>query len=75
MKKEGILLTIVVVLSASGFAYAQDEIHGSFDLTFQGKYIWRGFDVFEDKSAIQPALNLDLFGSGFGLSITGHRAN
>ena len=75
MKKEGILLTIVVVLIASGFAYAQDELKGSIDLTYQSKYIWRGFDVYGDKSAVQAALNLDLYGSGFGLSIMGHRAN
>ncbi|UCF85033.1 MAG: hypothetical protein JSV50_05210 [Desulfobacteraceae bacterium] len=75
MKKEGILLTIVVVLSAAGFAHAQDEIHGVADLTYQSKYIWRGFDIFGDKSAIQPSVNLDLFGTGFGVSITGHRAN
>ena len=75
MKKEAILLTIVVVLSAAVFAHAQDELTGSVDLTFQSKYIWRGFDVYGDKSAVQAAINLDLFGTGFGLNIAGHRAN
>ena len=75
MKKEGILLTVVVLLSLAGFAHAQDELTGSIDLTYQSKYIWRGFDVFRDKSAIQPSINLDLFGTGFGVGITGHRAN
>ncbi len=75
MKKEGILLTVVVLLSVAGFAHAQDELKGSIDLTFQSKYIWRGFDVYEDKSAIQSCIDLDLFGTGFGFSITGHRAN
>jgi hypothetical protein len=75
MKKEGILLTVVVLLSVAGFAHAQDELTGSIDLTYQSKYIWRGFDIFGDKSAIQPSVNLDLFGTGFGLSVTGHRAN
>jgi len=75
MKKEGILLTVVVLLSVAGFAHAQDELTGSIDLTFQSKYIWRGFDVYGDKSAIQPSINLDLFGTGFGVGLTGHRAN
>ena len=75
MKKECVLLTIVVLLSVAGFAQAQDELHGTIDLTFQSKYIWRGFDVYGDKSAIQPSINLDLFGSGFGINIAGHRAN
>jgi hypothetical protein len=75
MKKEVILLTVVVMLSVAGFAYAQDEIHGTASLTYQSKYVWRGFDVYNDKSAIQPSVDLDLFGTGFGLCITGHRAN
>jgi hypothetical protein len=75
MKKEGILLTVVVLLSVAGFAHAQDELHGTASLTYQSKYVWRGFDVFRDKSAIQPSVDLDLFGTGFGFSITAHRAN
>jgi hypothetical protein len=75
MKKEGILLITVVLLSMAGFAHAQDELHGTIDFTYQSKYVWRGFDIYGDKSAIQPSIDLDLFGSGFGLNIAGHRAN
>ena len=42
--------------------YAEEDIHGSVGITYQSKYIWRGFDVFNDKSAIQPEIDLDLFG-------------
>ncbi|HUW20488.1 MAG TPA: hypothetical protein VMW16_14420 [Sedimentisphaerales bacterium] len=74
--KKGILFTTVVLLSAVGFAQAQEgELHGYIDLTWQSKYIWRGFDVYADKSAIQPSLNLDLYGTGFGVDIAMHRAN
>lgn len=74
---EGKILAIVVLLLAVGsFAQAQDsELHGSVDLTYQSKYVWRGFDVYGDKSAIQPSLDLDLFGTGFGVNAMGHRAN
>jgi hypothetical protein len=76
MKKQGFLLAAVVVFCAMGFAQAQDpELHGSFDLTYQSKYIWRGFDVYNDKSAVQPSLDLDLFGTGLGVNMMGHRAN
>jgi hypothetical protein len=75
MKKEVILLTVVVMLSVAGFAHAQDEIQGSAALTWQSKYVWRGFDVYDDHSAIQPSVDLDLFGTGFGLCVTAHRAN
>ena len=76
MKKQGILLAVVVLLCAAGFARAQDSgLHGSVDLTYQSKYVWRGFDVYGDKSAMQPSLDLDLFGTGFGINVMGHRAN
>jgi len=76
MKKETILLTVVTLLSVTGFLQAQEgELHGVVDLTYQSKYIWRGFDVFGDKSAIQPSVDLDLFGTGFGVNVMAHRAN
>jgi hypothetical protein len=74
MKKQGILLAAVVMFCAVGYAQAED-LHGSFDLTFQSDYVWRGFDIFGDKSAIQPSLDLDLFGTGLGVNVMGHRAN
>jgi hypothetical protein len=74
--KQGVLLTAVVLLAATGVAQAQEgDLHGSIDATYQTKYIWRGFAVYGAKSAIQPAVDLNLFGTGFGISAMGHRAN
>ncbi len=74
--KKAILLTAVILLSTVGFVWAQEgELHGVIDLTYQSKNIWRGFDIYGDKSAIQPAIDLDLYGSGFGIGAVGHRAN
>jgi len=76
MKKQGVLLAAVILFCAVGFAQAQDsELHGSVDFTYQSKYVWRGFDVYGDKSAMQPSIDLDLFGTGLGANIMGHRAN
>jgi len=76
MKKEVILIAVVILLSAAGLTQAQErELHGVVDLTYQSKYIWRGFDVYGDKSAIQPSIDLDLYGTGFGINIMAHRAN
>ncbi len=76
MKKQGILLAAVVLFCAMGLARAQEsELHGSVDLTYQSNYVWRGFNVYGDKSAIQPSLDLDLFGTGLGVNVMGHRAN
>jgi hypothetical protein len=73
MKKKGFLLAAMVMFCAVGYAQAQD-LHGSFDLTYQTDYVWRGFDIFGDHSAMQPSLDLDLFGTGFGLNVLGHWA-
>ena len=76
MKKKGILLTVVILLSAAGLVRAQEgELSGTIDVTYLSKYIWRGFDVYGDKSAIQPSIDLDLYGTGFGINIMAHRAN
>jgi len=76
MKKTEVLLIAMLILCTVGLAQAQDnELHGSVGVTYQSKYIWRGFDIFGDKSAIQPAVDLDLYGTGFGINVMGHRAN
>lgn len=74
--KKSVLAGIVVLFAVGGVLQAQDgELHGVVDMTYQSKYLWRGIDVYGDKSAFQPSLMLDLFGTGFGLSVEGHRAN
>ncbi len=74
--ERNILVSVVLLLAVGSFAQAQNsELHGSVDLTYQSKYVWRGFDVYGDKSAIQPSLDLDLFGTGLGVNVMGHRAN
>lgn len=73
--KKGILLTAVVLLSTAGFAQAQDELSGTVDLTYLSKYIWRGFALYDSQSAIQASIDLDLYGTGFGLNVLWSRAN
>lgn len=74
--KQVVLLTAVLLLTASGLAQGQEgELHGTIDLTYLSKYVWRGFDIYGDKSAIQPSIDLDLYGTGFGVNVMAHRAN
>ncbi len=74
--KKGILLAVVIFLSTAGFAQAQEgELSGTIDVTYVGKYLWRGFDLYGDKSAIQPSIDLDLYGTGLGLNVWYSRAN
>src|SRR4030042_3778963 len=76
--KKGTLVSVVLLLAAVSLGYAQEPgpggLHGSIDVTYLSKYVWRGFDIYNDKSAIQPSVNLDL-GGGVGVSAMGHRAN
>jgi len=73
--KKLILLTAVILLSATTFAQAQDELTGTVDVTYLSQYIWRGFEWYGSQSAIQPSIDLDLYGTGFGLSVFWSRAN
>jgi hypothetical protein len=57
-----------------GFAQ-EPEITGTASLTFTGKYVWRGFNVFGAKSAVHPMVDLFMPNCGVGLSVEGHRAN
>ena len=76
--KKGILLTAVILLSTAGFAQAQDELSGTIDVTYLSAYMWRGFDRYpgaHGEGAIQPSIDLDLYGTGFGLNVLWSRAN
>jgi len=50
MKKEGILLAVVILLIATAFAQAELAEEGrlgvTLDFTYASRYIWRGFDLY-----------------------------
>ena len=73
--KQKVLFAAIVLLATTAMVQAQGDLTGSIDVTYQSKYLWRGIDVYGDKSAIQPTVMLDLYGTGFGVSVQGHRAN
>lgn len=73
--KQIVLLAAIVLMAVTVPVQAQGELHGAIELTYQSKYLWRGIDVYGDKSAIQPSVILDLYGTGFGISVEGHRPN
>ena len=71
---------VVVLLSVTGIIFAQEtvneepQLHGQVGMTYTTKYLWRGFDVYDDHAAIHPSIDLDLWDTGFGLHAIGHRA-
>lgn len=50
------------------------DLHGSVAVTWDSKYLWRGFDFYDDKAAVHLLTDLSLFDTGFGVSVAGHRA-
>jgi hypothetical protein len=44
------------------------KLHATFAGTYLSKFIWRGFDLYNGHGAIQPSVDVDLWGTGFGIS-------
>jgi hypothetical protein len=74
---------LVIALWAAAVAAGQDSsddlsesqggLHGVVGAVWDSQYIWRGFDIFNDKSAVHALVDLNLFDSGFGVSAVGHQ--
>ncbi len=52
----------------AGFA-ADGDLGIDIDATWVSKYIWCGFDKYNDKAAFQPSINFDLWGSGVSFNV------
>ncbi len=84
--KKGMLLFVTILLAvasvvqadepgAAAMAAPADELHGAINVTYLSRYIWRGITVFGKQSAILPSVDLDLYGTGFGVNVLGQKAN
>jgi len=68
----GTLLILLMVPGSSGRAQEQGSKLGiDLDTTFVSKYLWRGYDLFDDKGAWQPSINYDILGTGFNANVWG----
>ena len=77
MSKVRILLSVVILLSLVGLVQAEEKDIGiTFDTTYVSKYMWHGFNILgHDNSALQPSIDIDLWGTGFGTTVWFSRAN
>lgn len=77
MKRRTWLWVLVTLLPTVALAqYGSDmTVSGFLEATWQSEYLWRGFDVFGNQSAMQYTGNIELDGTGFGLQVQGHYAN
>ena len=76
-KKNVALLIAAVIFTAVGLATAADnKLDISIDATYVSRYIWRGTDTYPNNhSAIQPSVDIDFYGTGFGLNAWWSRPN
>lgn len=65
----GVLAVVLVLAGMVGMSQAA-EGDVDVDVTWVSKYIWRGFDLLDDKAALQPSATFDL-GNGFSAGIWG----
>ncbi len=68
------LLVCAVALLAVSPAFAQEDASNEigemvFDVTTTSKYIWKGYDVFDDHAGNFFSLNWDAFNSGLNLNV------
>lgn len=77
MKKRILLLAVILMIAASAVQAEEDNLGVTFDVTYVSSYIWRGFDIYGPggHSAIQPSIDVDLYGSGWGFTVWWSRAN
>lgn len=65
-------LTASVLFLACSTGFAGEETPGlevTADITFTSKYIWRGYNILGEHGAVQPSLDVDLFGTGFSANV------
>lgn len=65
--KKRLIVVIIMLLGAVGIT-AAEEVQVDMEVTWVSKYIWRGFDLLDDKAALQPSINFDL-GCGFSANL------
>lgn len=71
--KKRILLTITLLLFITGMAQAEeDQLGVTLDLTYSSKWLSKGFYGYGQQGALFKTVDLDLYGTGFGVKVT-HR--
>jgi len=80
------IVFLALFLAAAATAFGQDwegdllgmeagELHGMVGAAWDSEWVWRGFPVYDNKSATHVMADLNLFETGFGISAVWHRAN
>lgn len=66
------LAFLLASTAASAFEVAEGKnLAVTLDTTLVSKYIWRGYDIYDDDPAFQPSVDIGLFDTGFGVNVWG----
>jgi hypothetical protein len=73
MNKLNYLLIAVILLSIVSIGYAEEKkLSGTFDVTYMSKLMDKGGEYYGQQGGLLETLDLDLWGSGFGVAVS-HR--
>ena len=85
MKAKMLITPVTIMMALSGFTAVQAKdlqncpepsLTVALDATYVSRYLWRGYNFYENNhSAFQPSVDVDLFGTGFGLNVWTSMAN
>jgi hypothetical protein len=68
-----LLLTVAIGLLTANSARAEEkELKVSFDLTYTSKWLSKGVEAYGQKGGLFKTIDVDLYGTGFGVKVT-HR--
>lgn len=71
--KKGILLIAAILVSLPSFAQADErKINVTLELTYLSKWLSKGAEAYGQQGALFKTIDVDLYGTGFGVKVT-HR--
>jgi hypothetical protein len=75
MKTLKILALLLTAVGVTSLASAQDLWHGSIDVGYQSRNIWRGFEIYPNNhSGLTSEIDMKMGDTGFGFNVSYDRA-
>jgi hypothetical protein len=76
--KKGVSVIIALLLGTAGFAEPaennspEQKLSFTYDITYMSKYMTKGFEGYGQKGGLFNSIDVNLYGTGFGINVT-HR--
>jgi hypothetical protein len=70
------IMGFLMLMTAKNVSWSQEEAESpslgvTADMTLATKYLWYGYDPFDDHGAYQPSINWDILDTGFSVNVWG----